>query len=127
MRRIRILLLLVSIVPMLSACASAGAGSGEGSRNPDVLLAEEIETQNFTNALEAVQRLRPQWMRRRGAGPDPIMVYVDGVRFGESNDLQSIPISNVERLEWVDASTATQRWGTGNTAGAIAVTSRRGR
>lgn len=122
------------LVPLLSfvliaGCAAGGARSGGGG-NPDVITREQIDEYNFSSALEVVQRIRPQWLRARNTpsfgGPVPIMIYMDNVQFGTINQLGSVSAQNVERLEWVDATTATQRWGTGNAAGAIVIVTRRG-
>jgi hypothetical protein len=82
-------------------------------------------------AYEAVRLIRPQWLRTRGVSsfsgePDPIIVYVDNVRFGEAESLLSLSLPNVEEIERIDATSATQRWGTGHSGGVLAVTTRRG-
>ena len=115
---------------VIVACAPASAGSGPAS-DPDVLLGEEISDGQFNSAFEAVQRLRPRWLRSRpNVSLDnelaQINVYVDNVQRGGVEVLQTISSGSVERIDWIDATTATQRWGMGNTVGAIAVTLRRG-
>lgn len=114
----------------LAACASAAPSSGT-TRNPNLITQADIQATNYSSAYEVVQRFRPQWLRARQApsfgGEFPIMVYLDNVRYGEIDSLRSIPAPSVETMEWVDAGTATQRWGTGNAGGAIAITTQRGR
>ena len=56
-----------------------------------------------------------------------IKVYLDGFRYGSVESLATIPAMNVVEVRWLSAMDATTRFGTGNTAGAIAVTSRSGR
>ena len=128
MRRIRATLVLLLSLSFGGCSAAAGGAAGGGS--PDLITREQIEQQSFSTALEVVQRLRPQWLRVRAApsfgGPAPIMVYMDNVHYGTADELRSISAQNIERLEWVDATTATQRWGTGNAGGAIAIVTRRG-
>lgn len=113
----------------LSACASGAPSSGT-TRTPNLITQEDIQGTNYSSAYEVVQRLRPRWLRARQApsfgGEFAIMVYVDNVRYGEVESLRSIPAPTVGSMEWIDAGTATQRWGTGNAGGAIAVTTQRG-
>ncbi|HEX2093069.1 MAG TPA: TonB-dependent receptor plug domain-containing protein [Longimicrobiaceae bacterium] len=59
-------------------------------------------------------------------GPQEIFVYVDGVRFGNQETLRTLTVSDVASLEFLDASSATQRWGTGHPNGAIVVNRRTG-
>ena len=54
-------------------------------------------------------------------------VYLDGFRYGGIESLRSISASDVAEVRWLSSMDATTRFGTGNTAGAIAVTSRTGR
>lgn len=118
-----------SFLFVVVAASCAPTATGGGSRSPNVITREDIEGTNYSTAYEVVRRFRPQWLRARSApsfgGEFEVMVYLDNVRFGEVGSLSSIPAQNLERVEWVDAGTATQRWGTGNAGGAIAVVTRR--
>lgn len=122
--------LLALLVLGLAGCSAAASSGGGGDR--DVILAEQIEGYGFTNALDVVRRLRPQWLRVRSApslqsaGPVEIVVYVDEIRYGDPSSLGNVTAPAIERIQWIDATTATQRWGTGHAGGVIAVTTRRG-
>ena len=121
MRHFSLLLMVIAV----AAASCAPAGTGGTSRNRDVLTREEIRQTQAGNVYEVVQRLRPQWLRPRTAGfvgSGEISVYVDDVRFGTTESLQTVSAQTVEELRWIDAATATQRWGTGNASGAIAIT-----
>ena len=101
----------------------------------------EIEAESIRggSAYDLVSRLRPSMLvsHARPAGPQSrsqtweanssIKVYLDGFRYGGVESLATIPASNVVEVRWLSAMDATTRFGTGNTAGAIAVTSRSGR
>jgi hypothetical protein len=88
---------------------------------------------------EVVRKLRPAMLASRGtlAGPQSrsqlweassgIKVYLDGFRYGGVESLATISASSVVEVRWLSAMEATTRFGTGNTAGAIVVTSRAGR
>lgn len=119
--------LVLTALPVLlfAACGTATRATGGGDRN--VITAEEIASTRVSNAYEAVQRLRPEFLRSRGPvsiqNPDaglPV-VYVDGVRFGDLTQLRNIAATTVQSIEFVSASDATTRWGTGHAGGVLAV------
>lgn len=113
-------------------CASSGTGDGGstgGSRN--LIVHEELTDPAIAplSALEAVERLRPRWLRSRGAasgaGQTLPVVYMNGSRYGELHTLRSIPVSDIEEIRFINARDATTRFGTGVAGGVIAVESRR--
>ncbi len=108
----------------LGACASGGGNSSRpaGSSSTRIVRAE-LEPLGQMSALQAVERLRPRWTQSR-AGDSPVL-YVDGARRSSVNDLQSIRLNDVEQMEYMSASDATTRYGTGHAGGAIMVTTRR--
>jgi hypothetical protein len=130
---IRTLLLAATLALTTVACGSSTPRTGQagpgGDRN--VILAEEIVQVENATALDVVQRLRPHFLQRRG--PTSItqqdntypVIYIDGLRRGDVNELRQIPASTIARIEYISASDATTRWGTGHTAGVIAVSTRR--
>lgn len=120
-----------------AACASAGAsGSTTGSRqhySQNVISAEELATIDAPDAYQAIQRLRPQFLvasrgptelgsRRSGGADGGIMVYLENTRLGGVSALAQIPTNDIKEIRYLSASEATQRYGTGNTSGAIVVT-----
>ena len=124
--------LFVSLL-LLPACASSG-GTGAGSRNADVITADEIRSTSHATAYEVIGALRPQWLRTRaansimntrnagGGASNEVVVYLDNMRMGNAESLQSVRADVVQQAEMVNAMTATQRWGTGHAAGAILIT-----
>jgi hypothetical protein len=95
--------------------------------NPNVLTSEDIRAVDAGNLHDVVRRLRPQWLRTRGAASitssratEPV-VYVAGIRQGEVRTLQNVNIARVSRIEFIDARDATTRFGTGHMGGAIVV------
>jgi hypothetical protein len=127
MTPLRSILLLILLVAGTVACA-APPGSGE-RRDPLRISREEIQGAHYGNAYELIRAQRPQWLRVRGgvgfSGPAELVVYVDNIRFGEVDSLQTVTTSDVEFMERVDANTATQRWGTGHAGGVIYIQTRR--
>jgi hypothetical protein len=85
---------------------------------------------NAGSVYDAMQRLRPRWLRSRSTiGGDAVLpvVYVDGVRGGDISFLQSIRIEEVERARFINARDARTRCGTGHPGGGIEVTRKTGR
>ena len=124
------------LVLLLAGCGAAASGSGGGSPSrisSDLLREADPEG---LSVLQIIQRHRPQWLREsRGApsfgnaaggvqGSSPPRVVLDGVPWGEVGDLRSLPSSDVRLLEFLDASDATTRFGTGYAGGAILVSTR---
>jgi hypothetical protein len=84
-----------------------------------------METQ-AGDLYDAIQQLRPQWLRARGAqrisGTVEVIVFVDNVRRGGVANLRSIRVEGIERVDFLTATEATTRWGTDVAGGVISVT-----
>jgi outer membrane receptor protein involved in Fe transport len=108
-------------------------------RQRNVITAEEIATRpGEGNALDLIRSLRPAWLTSRGVASGNISgdgmggvtdnagmaVYVDGVKMGGVDQLGTIEADRIQELRFLSASDATQKYGTGNTAGAIEVTTK---
>jgi len=127
-------LLVILLAALLGTfgCASSGTGDGDstgGSRNL-ISLAELTDPAIAPlNALEAVERLRPRWLRSRstsrGGGVASPIVYLNGSRYGDLRSLQRLSVNDIEEIRFINARDATTRFGTGVQAGVIAVESRR--
>lgn len=112
----------------VAACATATQGP---RRNSNLITREELADLPVSNAWEAVQRLRSQWLNRPTAatiqpGGNPILVYVDRHQMGGLEELRNVGIDQIEQMEFVSARDATTRYGTGHPSGIIEVTTRRG-
>ncbi len=126
------LLRMVTIALLLAgtaACATAANGSGSRS-NRDVLTAEEIRQVGARDAQEVVERLRPLWLRGRGArsmgASTGILVYLNGNRMGGLEALRGISIDMVRTMRYMDGPTASAQLpgvGSGHVEGAIVITS----
>lgn len=126
----RALTLVAAVCMVVGGCSSAGRQrNAPAARN--VITADEIARVNATNAFEAIQRLQPRMLAKQ-RGPSSInlenqsrvLVYVDGTRFGGIENLSLIQANSILKIEFLSASEATFRYGTGNSAGAIEITSR---
>jgi hypothetical protein len=105
----------------LAACASGGAGGPSpattSSRQSDLITQAEIDsTLGLTSALDAVQRLRPRFLRNSGArsvratesGP---VVRVDNEMVGGVEALRSIGLNEIGEIRYYSAVDATARFG----------------
>lgn len=119
----------------LGGCATSGAGGGEDEAAPrgdiDHIPSEELRDRlgPSESLFQAVQRLRPRWLRGRrgvsGSGQryQPV-VYVDHTRFGPVGSLRRLQVSDAEELRFIGSQDATTRYGTGVPGGVISVTTR---
>jgi hypothetical protein len=118
------LMLAVLIAAAMGACATAGPDPhSSAQRSSAVISAEEIRASTATNAYELVESLRPGWLHARGVqslqGEGPLAVYLNQIRVGGPEELRSMPLTGLTSVRYLDARTATQRWGTGHPHGAI--------
>jgi hypothetical protein len=104
------------------ACASSGA-SGSSGTSGTVITGEQLLATNQSNLFQALQTLRPQWLRSRAAaslsGPTEVMLFVNEAPYGTVNDLSGIPITAVEDVRFLSASEAGSRYGTAAGAGGL--------
>lgn len=129
--RIHRLLAAALLCTVVAACASTGSDSPRSRTSPNLITVEEIAAQRSSNAYELVQSLRPGWLRTRGTvsitQSTGIAVYLDNIQLGGIDSLRSISMSGIHSLRFIDAGSATQRWGTGHPHGAIQLISASGR
>ncbi len=115
---------------LLSACASAGGGGGSSGR-ADIITREELEAQGTQqeDTYTVIQRLHPNWLRARtssfgAGGPIYPVVFLNGSRYGELDSLRGFRITEVESIQYMSATDATTRFGTGYLGGVILVRTR---
>ena len=128
--RPRVLLLLFLILTG-AACATGTSGSGEPRSDRNMLLAADLEPLSQFTAWDAVQRLRPMWMRPGGirnsanpAGHYP-HVFVDGSPYGAMEALRSFRVENIQQMRYVNATDATIRYGGMYQGGVILISTKR--
>lgn len=119
---------------LLWGCATGGTSDRSGPyRDPNLISQEEIQEQPSGTAYDAVQRLRPNWLRRRsttfgsggGGAVDLPRVFVDERDFGPLESLRDFNLDSVLEISYMSASDATTRYGTGYAGGVIHVHLRR--
>ena len=117
---------IIALALVMASCSSAGTGSAT-SRNSDVVTIEELAEVDYLNGLEAVRRLRPNWLRVRGQATFSgqayagIRLYVDGRRYNEILELGNIRASDIRQMRFLTGREATMRYGTDHGDGAILV------
>ncbi len=122
-----VLVLTLALALGLAGCASSGGGGSSrvpGARPDRIVRAELAALEGSLDAYQAVSRLRPGWLRARGATAGPVL-YIDGARQPGLEDLRNLRVADLEQLDYMSASDATTRFGTGHVGGAILTTSRR--
>ncbi|MBW3552427.1 MAG: hypothetical protein KY466_02890 [Gemmatimonadetes bacterium] len=108
-----------------------------------MITSEELRAlEGVSSAYDAVQRLRPRFLRGRtgtfgtGGANDPlsrtssaaeqstVVVYLDGVRFGGIDALRRINVDGVREIRFVPGRDATTKYGTNHGGGVIEVSTR---
>jgi hypothetical protein len=93
-----------------------------------VLTAEDLAEVYDYNALQAVELLRPTWLRNRGpvtmnsTVSQGVRLYVDGMPWGFAIDMEGVLVSDVQEIRFLDSREATTRYGTGYPDGVIVIT-----
>lgn len=126
---------LATAIVVLAGCASGGGGASAAKQNPNLISTEEIVASSASNAYEVIQRLRPSFLRTRGAVHGTpgaanamemvdLVVYLNENRLGGSDQLRQISTTDIREIRYFNSSEATTKWGTGHSAGAIQIVSR---
>jgi hypothetical protein len=116
------------LVAILLAPACAGGTRAPGAANSNTVTRAELAAAGSVNALEALQRLRPAFLRVRGptsilnttARTRPV-VFVDATEYGEIESLSTFPTSRLEEIRFYSGSEAVTRFGSTYGAGVIQV------
>ena len=109
---------------------SPRTGGAVRPRPQEDITRPELEEVLSASAYGAIEQLRPSWLFHRRAptptnpNPEP-MAYVDRAQLRRFDELRTIPVEDIERIQFLNASDATTRFGTGHMWGAIIVITRR--
>ena len=97
----------------------------------DLILPSEIDGAHVPNAYEAIARLRPEYLQRRGrqtpespTGQLP-SVFVNDVEQRELDALRTVPAGAIVEIRYLSASAAAPQFGRQHLGGVIAVRTRR--
>lgn len=136
MRHLAAILLLACVAIPAAAQNDPATKPAKVKRQPNVISIEEIEQirADATDAYDIVKRLRPQFLRSRGANSFgnaaggrsaavPKLV-VDGAPVGDITLLSQIPAITVREIRYLNGGDATTQYGTGYDGGAVLVFTR---
>ena len=126
----RMLVLFVAVAAI--GCASGGT-TGGARANPNIITQQEISQAGTGNAYDMIRRLRPNFMNSRGettlgnvqnsqTNATYPNVYLDGLSYGDINSLRNIDASQLIEVRMYPAWEAQTKFGLGNNAGVIAIT-----
>jgi hypothetical protein len=129
----------VALLAVLTACAGAYSPSSSQT-NANVISRAEIDEAGPTAAYRLIESIRRTWLQTRGPTSfrDPndasfnsrqpsVYVYLDGTRIGGPDQLRNLSTTDIEIIEFLNATRANVRFGPGHVNGAILVTSRTAR
>jgi hypothetical protein len=119
----------------LAALVVVGCATTQGTQlaqDSHVITAPELRHTMAPNAYQAIERLRPEYLRTRG--PSSIMsqtamgpaVFVDRMFMGGVEVLSDLPVNEIARIVYSSAWDATTQYGHGYANGVIEVSTRRG-
>ena len=121
------LLCLLALGPAACASSAGSAGSGTqpgGHRASNRIDATELAPLSELDVYQAIGRLRPAWLRTSPQGALPVIVLDGSPQTAGLDFLRAFRTADVTTLEYMNASDATTRFGTGYTGGAILVTTK---
>ncbi len=99
-------------------------------RRPNRITRAELAELRHLNAEEAIQRLRPRWFRLREGGSvtaeQTLSIFVNNSYRGGPSELTRVQVSNVERMDYLNARQSYERWGNQHARGAVLITLRGG-
>lgn len=115
----------VALLVMVAAgCAGGARHSGTAATN--VITRNELEAAGSVSLYDAVQRLRPNFLRDRGqtsllneSARTLPAVFLDQSLYGEIESLRAIEASRVDEVRYYAGTAATTRFGSAYGAGVI--------
>jgi hypothetical protein len=119
-------LAVAAILSLSAGCAPKASTNASAQRSDrNVLMPDQFRSQSYSNAYEAIEALRLNWLKPRGSDsfntPSVVMVYLDNVKLGGVEALRGLQLSTILSIRHYDASQANARWGVGHGQGAIQV------
>lgn len=104
MRPILLLAFLSATAVAADACYTAGANRPASANFVSrEVLPIDSEAGRFSNLYDAIEHLRPEYLKVREDGPTTLtpVAYLNGVRLADPTMLRNVPISTVVDVRWV--------------------------
>ncbi|MDQ6690929.1 MAG: hypothetical protein M3Z18_10505 [Gemmatimonadota bacterium] len=118
---------MVSLVAAIFLSCAPPASIERPARNPNVITKDEILVSHVFNAYEAVNMLRPNFLRSHGptsiSGGDSgyPKVYLNHILYGNVESLRGLDVSSIREIRYYNGAEASSRFGLNNVSGAIEV------
>jgi hypothetical protein len=128
--------LAIAMLFAAGACASGGTSAGDTSPSTSryVISEAELPTSGTETAYDAIQRLRPDFLRARpaqsynlqpnggasGPAPAPALI-VNGQRAGDISDLRQIAATSLKSVRYYTIEQAKRKFGMQYDGGAIEI------
>jgi hypothetical protein len=107
----------------VAACARATALSAPAD-DSEPLYAPEIVAAHVIDTYDAVERLRPEFLRpmlEPTEQTEPVRVYLGNTELGGPEALRRIPLERVTQIRYLSPAAARVRWGVLHVNGVIFV------
>ena len=118
----RTLVVVVAGLISLAGC-SAKSGAGDTAARDYEIRDTQIAETGAINAWDAVEALRPDWLRSSDrSGAFRPVVYVDGQRVGYVEHLRNIQASRILRIRFMDSYEGQRRYGRDHSGGVFEIT-----
>ena len=123
----RLVVVLTAFTLVAAGCASAGAGTSAPRAQRNVVTVEELSQAGDVSVYEALERLRPQFLRGRialgsAAESVPVAVYIGDLRMEGVDHLREVMVRAVKQVQYLEPQQANARFGGNNASGALVIT-----
>lgn len=123
------------VVPCMLAFAIAGCSSKAtpetgGRTDQNLLTQQQLASTNADNLYDALEKLRPEWLRSRGpismtnAEPSRASIFMNGQMMGKPDFLRDVNIIDITEVRYWPAGPAAAKFGMGHPRGVIEITRR---
>jgi hypothetical protein len=114
----------------LVGCTACSTTARRSTGSANVITRQQLSSLETMSAYDAIQRLRPTWLQSRGptsllSGPTLPQVHINDSRSRTIDELRSLPVIEIETMEYRNAADATTMYGTGYPGGVIEIRTRR--
>lgn len=128
---------LLAVLGLLSTASQPAAAQKRGDRNTITRQDLDEAGTSISNAYDAVQRLRSNWLNpprgrmssaamidnnANAANATEAILYIDDRRQAQLDLLRTVPVAKIKEIKYLDQNRAIQMLGPGHEAGAILVT-----
>ncbi len=117
----------VSLVAAVFLACAPPASIERPARNPNVITKDEILASHVFSAYEAINLLRPNYLRSHGpttiSGGDTgyPKVYLNHILYGNIDSLRAMDVSSIREIRYYNGAEASSKFGMNNVSGAIEV------